>query len=247
MNKPLKSLSFFFICLGISLLHLSFGSKDAAGRQVAENALIDSGKVSPGVSVYDSLLLNQAGLSFAAFENAKKGWDKLRSQGKLANGSLITIVDFSQSSNHKRLYILDMENYKILFNTLVAHGKNTGKEWATHFSNKLSSYKSSPGFYVTGETYNGSNGYSLKLEGMESGINDKALQRAIVMHGADYVDESYISSLGFIGRSHGCPAIPAKQAKSIINTIKGGSCLYIHVPDQQYLSHSALLKDSSVS
>ncbi|MGZ8553713.1 MAG: murein L,D-transpeptidase catalytic domain family protein [Chitinophagaceae bacterium] len=247
MSKPLKTLRFLFICLGISLLHLSFGNKAVAEKQMAENALAESGKLSPGVSIYDSLMLDQSGLSLDAFVNAKKGWEKLRSQGKLANGSLITIVDFSQSSKSKRLYILDMENYKVLFNTLVAHGKNTGKEWATNFSNRLSSYKSSPGFYVTGETYMGSNGYSLKLDGMENGINDKALQRAIVMHGANYVDESYISSLGFIGRSHGCPAIPVKQAKSIINTIKGGTCLYIHVPDQKYLSHSALLQDSSIS
>lgn len=247
MNKPLKSLSLLFICLGISLLHLSFGNKSVAEKQVAENALLDSAKLLPGISIYDSLLLDQSGLSRDAFESAKKGWEKLRSQGKLANESLITIVDFTQSSNNKRLYILDMENYKVLFNTLVAHGRNTGKEWATNFSNRLSSNKSSPGFYVTGQTYMGSNGYSLKLDGMENGINDKALERAIVMHGADYVDESYISSRGFIGRSHGCPAVPAKEAKSIINTIKGGTCLYIHVPDQKYLSHSALLKDSLVS
>lgn len=247
MNKPLKSLSLLLICLGISLLHLSFGKKDAAGRETVQNKLVDPGKLSPVVSIYDSLMLDQAGLSRDAFENAKKGWEKLLSKGKLANKSLITIVDFSQSSNNKRMYIIDMENYKVLFNTLVAHGRNTGKEWATNFSNRLSSHKSSPGFYVTGQTYMGSNGYSLKLEGMENGINDKALQRAIVMHGADYVDESYISSRGFIGRSHGCPAVPAKQAKSIINTIKGGTCLYIHVPDPKYLSHSVLLKDSSVS
>lgn len=247
MNKPLKNLSLILICLAVSLLHLSFGNKEAAGTIAAQKSSMASGKLSDGISIYDSLLLDQSGLSREAFDNAKKGWDKLRSQGKLVNESLITIVDFSQSSNNKRLYILDMENYKVLFNTLVAHGKNTGKEWATRFSNRLSSYKSSPGFYVTGQTYMGSNGYSLKLDGMERGINDKALERAIVMHGADYVDESYISSLGFIGRSHGCPAVPARQAKSIINTIKDGTCLYIHVPDQKYLSHSVLLKDSLLS
>jgi hypothetical protein len=244
MKRPLKNLSLIFISLFISLLHLSFGNKNASA---SHDAAINSKKPSATTSVYDSLQLNLSGLNRDAFENARKGWEKLRSQGKLANQSVISIVDFSQSSNKKRLYVLDMENYKVLFNTLVAHGKNSGKEWATYFSNKLNSYKSSPGFYVTGQTYSGGNGYSLKLTGMENGINDKALQRAIVMHGADYVSESYISSRGYIGRSYGCPAVPAKEAKSIINTIKNGTCLYIHVPDQRYLSRSAILKDSPAS
>ncbi len=162
------------------------------------------------------------GLSREAFDNAKKGWEKLSGEGKLHNQSVIAIVDFSQPSTKKRLYVLDMENYKVLFNTLVAHGRNSGKEWAKYFSNKLSSYKSSPGFYITGQTYSGSNGYSLKLSGIENGINDKAMQRAIVMHGADYVNESFIASRGYIGRSQGCPAVPLKEAKSIINTLKMG-------------------------
>ena len=138
-----------------------------------------------------------------------------------------------------------MENYKVLFNTLVAHGRNSGKEWATKFSNQLSSYKSSPGFYITGQTYSGSNGYSLKLTGIENGINDKAFQRAIVMHGAGYVNESDIASQGYIGRSQGCPAVPLKDAKKIINTIKDGTCLYIYAPSPNYLSRSAMLNDST--
>ncbi|MGK2863672.1 MAG: murein L,D-transpeptidase catalytic domain family protein [Chitinophagaceae bacterium] len=195
-------------------------------------------------SVYDSLELNLSGLSRQAFDFAKIGWDKLRSDGKLDNQSVLSIVDFSQASDKKRLYVLDMENYKVLYNTWVAHGKNSGKEWASDFSNKPSSYKSSPGFYITGLTYNGSNGYSLKLDGIESGINDNAFQRAIVMHGADYVNESFINSRGYIGRSQGCPAVPVKEARPIINTIKNGACLYIHAPASKYLSRSLMLKDS---
>src|SRR5687768_5198485 len=180
MKISLKNLGPIFILLFISLLHLSFGDKNASGP-TSQNAIIDSTKFwETRVSVYDSLQLDLSGLNREAFENAKKGWEKLRSQGKLVNQSVISIVDFSQSSTRKRLYVLDMENYKVLFNTLVAHGRNSGKEWATNFSNKLSSYKSSPGFYITGQTYSGSNGYSLKLAGIENGINDKALQRAIV-------------------------------------------------------------------
>ena len=249
MKKSLKNFTFIIISLLISLLHLSFGNKNSfyptnSGQNAITDSILES---STPPSVYDSLQLDLSGLNREAFDNARKGWEKLRSQGKLANQSIISIVDFSQPSTKKRLYVLDMENYKVLFNTLVAHGKNSGKEWATYFSNNLSSYKSSPGFYVTGQTYSGSNGYSLKLNGMEGGINDHALQRAIVMHGADYVNESYIVSRGYIGRSYGCPAVPAKEAKSIINTIKDGTCLYIHVPDQNYLSRSGILKDTAVS
>jgi hypothetical protein len=247
MKISLKNLGPLFILLFISLLHLSFGNKNASGS-TSQNAIIDSLRISAArTSVYDSLQLDLSGLNREAFENARRGWEKLRSQGKLVNQSVISIVDFSQSSTRKRLYVLDMENYKVLFNTLVAHGRNSGKEWAINFSNKLSSNKSSPGFYITGQTYSGSNGYSLKLAGIENGINDKALQRAIVMHGADYVNESYIARRGYLGRSYGCPAVPVKEAKSIINTIKNGTCLYIHVPDQHYLFHSSILKDSSVS
>ena len=245
MKKPFKNVSLIFISLFISLLHLSFGNKNVY-EPLSPNTSVDStGLSATNISVYDSLQLDLSGLNRQAFDYARKGWEKLRSQGKLAGQSVISIVDFSQPSSKKRLYVLDMENYKVLFNTLVAHGRNSGKEWATKFSNQLSSYKSSPGFYITGQTYSGSNGYSLKLTGIENGINDKAFQRAIVMHGAGYVNESYIASQGYIGRSQGCPAVPLKDAKKIINTIKDGTCLYIYAPSPNYLSRSAMLNDST--
>lgn len=145
------------------------------------------------------------------------------------------------------MWVIDIENKKILFNSLVAHGKNTGEEFATAFSNTESSYQSSLGFYVTETTYNGSNGYSLKLLGMDAGYNDAALQRAIVMHGADYVSEDFIKSQKRIGRSWGCPAVPRALAKPIIDTIKGQNCLFIYYPDQQYLSESKWLKSEELS
>jgi len=250
MKRPQKNLSLIFTSLCISLLHLPFVFarpifEKGAGHPGKNDLTVDSRMAIPaGKSVYDSLQLDYSGLSRQAFDYATKGWEKLRNQGKLTNQSVITIVDFSQPSNKKRLYVLDMANYKVLFNTLVAHGRNSGKEWATIFSNQLSSYKSSPGFYITGQTYTGSNGFSLKLTGIENGINDKAIQRAIVMHGAGYVNESYIATRGFIGRSQGCPAVPLKDAKKIINTIKDGACLYIYTPSQNYLSRSVVLNDS---
>jgi len=195
-----------------------------------------------GKSVYDSLHLNVAGLSKQAFLYAQKGWQKLVAQGRVLNESVMAIIDFSQPSDRKRLYVLDMRNYKLLFNTLVAHGKNSGKQWATSFSNKPSSYKSSPGFYITQNTYNGSNGYSLKLEGIEPGINDKAAKRAIVMHGADYVSDSYIDAQGWIGRSEGCPAVPIAEVNNIIGAIKDGTCLFIYPGNKSYVSRSPILR-----
>ncbi len=248
MNRNLKSFYLILSSLFISLLHLPF----AFGKSVTKTRIKEKNAVMASInhstltegsykSVYDSLKLDLAGLSKQAFDYAKNGWEKLKSQGRLLNQSVIAIVDFSQPSTQKRLYVLDMNNYKVLYNTLVAHGRNSGKENARYFSNKSSSYKSSPGFYITGDTYNGSNGYSLRLDGIEKGINDNALSRAIVMHGADYVNEAYIASRGYIGRSQGCPAVPLKNAKAIINTLRNGACLYIYAPDQKYLSRSSML------
>ena len=196
-------------------------------------------------SLYDSLQLELSGLSREAFDLALRGREKLLGDGLLQNDSVIAIVDFSQPSSRKRLYILDLFHSQMLFNTLVAHGRNSGTEIATHFSNRPSSYQSSPGLYVTGLVYQGSNGYSLKLQGVEKGINDKAMQRAIVMHGAPYVNESFIAARGYLGRSMGCPAVPVAEARSIINTLRDGACLYIYTPDKKYSSRSVLLKDFS--
>lgn len=190
--------------------------------------------------VFDSLHK----LNPEAFEKAYLGFRNLQKAGQLdGNSHLLSICDFSLSSKQKRLWVIDLNEKKVLFNSLVAHGKNTGEEFATQFSNRESSYQSSIGFYITETTYTGSNGYSLKLLGMDRGYNDAALQRAIVMHGADYVSEDFIRSQNRIGRSWGCPAVPRELAAPIINTIKGKNCLFIYYPDQHYLSSSQWLKN----
>ena len=196
--------------------------------------------------IYSSISFeNSNTLSPEVFYKALLGFNNLKKAGKLPeNSHLISVCDFSLSSTQKRFWVIDLEKKKVLFNTLVAHGKNTGEEFAQKFSNTESSYQSSLGFYVTETTYNGSNGYSLKLLGMDPGYNDAALQRAIVMHGADYVSEDFIKSQKRIGRSWGCPAVPRALAQPIINTIKGQNCLFIYYPDQQYLSNSEWLKNS---
>lgn len=178
--------------------------------------------------VYDSLELDDQGLSHEAFTYAMNGFKKLDDEGVLQNDSVLTIIDFDQPSSQKRMYIIDVKNYKMLFNTWVAHGRNTGKEIAESFSNTNESHKSSLGFYITDQTYNGSKGYSLKLKGLEQNLNNNAMRRAIVIHGAPYVSESVINAQGYIGRSHGCPAIPTALTKPIIQTIKNGSCLFIY-------------------
>lgn len=182
-------------------------------------------------------------LKYDVFEKAINGFHQLKKGGKLKESSrLLTICDFSLSSNEKRLWIINTETGEILFNTLVAHGKNTGEEFAEKFSNTESSLQSSMGFYITDQTYFGENGYSLRLRGMDAGYNDAAERRAVVMHGANYVSEEFTKKHGRIGRSWGCPAIPRAVAKSIIDTIKEENCLFIYYPDQGYLSSSEWLK-----
>lgn len=192
-------------------------------------------------SIYNELALFQAGLKAEAFELAFKGYYKLLNEGLVNRSDVLTIADFSKSSSQNRLYIIDMAAGKLLYQTLVAHGRKSGLNYATDFSNKPESNKSSLGFYLTMQTYFGDNGYSLKLKGLEKGINDRAYDRAIVLHGSDYVTAKFASSNGFLGRSLGCPAVPAKLNKGIINTIKNGSVFFIYHPNKQYQEKSTVL------
>jgi hypothetical protein len=160
----------------------------------------------------------------------------------LANKKLISIIDYSKPSSEKRFFIIDVENHKLLYQTLVAHGKKSGYVNATKFSNKIGSHKSSLGFFRTGNSYFGLRGYSLQLEGLEKGINDNARQRGIIIHGANYVDERLANGNGVIGRSWGCPAISKKLSKEIINLLKGGSLLYIYADDEVYKENSVIAK-----
>lgn len=190
---------------------------------------------------YSEWNLTAAGLSKQAFTDAVKGYNYLQSKQLLNNTSVLTIVDYSKPSSQKRLYVLDMATGKILFNTLVAHGRNSGLEYATSFSNKEESHQTSLGFFVTQNTYNGGNGYSLKLKGCEKGINDKATERAIVMHGAAYANENFLQNNGYLGRSYGCPAVPEKINTKIIDAIKNGSCMFLYHPTKKYTTVSKIL------
>jgi hypothetical protein len=191
--------------------------------------------------LYDQMSLDSLGLSQDAFNYALKGYTDMVSNGEVKKSNLLSIVDFSLPSSKKRLFIIDVATGKLLFNTFVSHGRNSGKEMATEFSNDLNSFKSSLGFFVTGNTYSGEHGFSMRLEGIEAGINDNAYNRSIVMHAANYVNEKVVKAKGFLGRSLGCPAVPPSLHKAIINTIKGGSCLFLYSPDSFYISHSKML------
>lgn len=178
--------------------------------------------------------------TFESFLAAFEGYEQLKQQGKIEN-EILTIVDFSLSSTQERMWVIDMKTQKVILKSLVSHGRNSGAEYATDFSNENESYKSSLGFYITGETYTGKHGLSLRLDGMEYGINHNARSRAVVVHGADYVSKSFIKNTGRLGRSQGCPAVPYEVHKELIETIKGKSCIFIYHPSRTYVAKSKLV------
>lgn len=257
MNKSMiRKFYLLFSSFFIFVIHLLFvfaRVKPASGMaRKATMIVVDSSFASPAnknpsgrSNIYDSLKLSTLGLSKQAFDYALKGFNYLVEKGKVVNNNVISIADFSETSNKKRLFIIDLKNYKILFNTYVAHGQKSGKEYADNFSNTPNSLASSPGFYVTKETYTGAKGYCLRLEGEEAGINDQALNRGIVMHAAPYVNAALAQSRGFIGRSWGCPAVPPELHQQIINKIKNGTCLFLYTPNKNYISNSRILKDAA--
>ncbi len=194
-----------------------------------------------GDNLYNTINLITYGLSKQAFEYAWQGFQKLSEKNKLRRNKYLTICDFSQPSSKKRLYIIDIEKEQLITNTYVAHGKNSGGEYATKFSNTPESLQSSLGFYVTSNTYIGKHGLSLRINGVDPGYNDKAMERTIVIHGAEYVDPARAKAGVFMGRSWGCPAVPKNESTTIINTIKEGSCFFIYHTNKDYLQGSKIL------
>ncbi len=210
-------------------------------------ALLETSKVNLTVEeeivqVYTDFVENNTSVpDLDSFKNGMRGYYKLSDQNAFEK-NILTIIDFTLSSTKKRMWVLDMTNNKVLFNTVVAHGKNTGGEFATKFSNTVNSLQSSLGFYVTGETYFGKNGYSMFIDGMEKQFNSKARERYVVVHGASYANPSFVNKLGRLGRSYGCPALPTAVNDDIINVIKNKSVIYIHSTDKTYLKNSEMIK-----
>jgi hypothetical protein len=178
---------------------------------------------------------NVLGLAARAAECARR-------QGVLDGFNHLAVIDYSRPSTQPRLWVFDLRHSRLLFEELVAHGRNTGEGLAERFSNVEGSKMSSIGLYQAAETYYGSNGYSLRLHGLDPGFNDKALERAIVMHGAPYVSEAIAARFGRLGRSWGCPALRPEVARTVIDTLKGGSLLFAYYPDRKWLDESPHFK-----
>jgi len=192
-------------------------------------------------SLYGTIGLEKRGLDFAVFRYALIGYYNLKRRDAISKRGIISIIDYRKSCNEKRFYVIDLINKKLLYHTLVAHGRHSGEIYTREFSNEPGSLKSCLGFFVTGDTYDGDHGYSLRLYGKEKGFNDKARARRIIVHGAYYVRRSFIEQNGRIGRSQGCPALPAGPHIDIIDTIVGGTCLFQFYDDKKYLEKSSLL------
>lgn len=233
-----KTLLFMTLAVG-SLF--SNGAGDMARINVPQDIEIGSPEtVNTTRMFYDNLRLESV-VSYEAFEEALKGYISIENK----ENEILTLIDFSKPSNTKRLAIIDMKHGRLLDTSVVSHGQGSGSLYATKFSNQDGSHQSSLGFYLTAGTYSGGNGYSLKLIGLEKGYNDKALDRAIVMHGADYCTENVVGTSQRLGRSWGCPALPREKTHKIVDTIKGGSVLFIYADDRDYLAHSPVLSRAS--
>ncbi|MDF2158469.1 murein L,D-transpeptidase catalytic domain family protein [Algoriphagus sp. CAU 1675] len=207
---------------------------------IKENTTIINEIKDPVIEMYDELVSNtDEAPSPEVFRLAMEGYQKLSNELK---NQTLTIIDFSLPSTEKRMWIIDPIKAEVLLHSVVSHGRNSGDLMAVRFSNKPQSYQSSLGFYKTAETYQGKHGYSLRLDGLEKGFNDQARNRAIVIHGADYAQENFAKSVGRLGRSLGCPALPPHLSAQAINLIKEGSLLFIFGDDENYLNQSMLLQ-----
>ncbi|AZQ62842.1 murein L,D-transpeptidase catalytic domain family protein [Flammeovirga pectinis] len=217
-----------FKLLKLQFLFLFLFVNAFASNHIPKHNIVNTESENLILTFYTIADLESKGLSYDAFKEGVTGYLNLLNEGEIQNKKVLSIIDFSQPSNQKRLYIIDIEKSCLLLNTYVAHGVNSGMLYANKFSNILNSRQSSLGFYKASETYNGKYGLSLKLDGLEKNINHKARERAIVLHPAKYVSQNFINNNGYTGRSFGCPAVSYKDHQKIINYIKGGSVMFIY-------------------
>lgn len=196
-------------------------------------AAADARPAGDAVALAQQLAAVPGGPRRPVLEAALAAYQEAAQQGVLARRDLLTVIDYTRPSTERRLWVLDLVRGRVLFHELVAHGKNSGDNITRFFSNAHGSLMTSLGLFVTGAPYVGQNGYSLRLRGLEPGVNDNALDRAIVMHGASYVSTDIAAKLGRLGRSWGCPALPTRVARAIIDTIKGGSAIFAYGPATQ--------------
>ena len=232
MIVPDKSSHVTWVILVLSLLLLPAGG--SSGNEADLQAEI--------VTLYSEMEL-EGSFDFEPFKLAVVGYANLRDGGQLKKLTPLSIIDYTKPSTDKRMVIVDVAGGRLLYNALIAHGKNTGDNYAVNFSNEHETRMSSLGFYATGETYYGKRDYSLRLHGLEKDFNGNALDRGIVLHGAWYATQDFIDKYGRLGRSWGCPALPPDITVEIIDLIKEGSCLFIYFDDSTYLENSVFLDE----
>src|SRR6185437_282731 len=208
-----------------------FSSRFAERRLIALEA----------ATMFNEMQLKDSGLHEKALLYALLGYHRLLKRHFLRRTHVLSICDFSQSSGSRRMYVIDVRNHRLLYRTYVAHGINSGQEYASPFSNTFESCKSSLGFFVTRNAYFGRNGLSLRIDGLEKGFNDHARRRNIVIHGAPYVSERILRKYGVMGTTYGCPAIPEEMAAQVIPVLKNGTCFFVYFPSKRYLSRSRVL------
>jgi len=246
----------------VSMLNLGLSSAeslaipDGVALQAEENCLpenlaTDSDKYAAFddfvYDLYSTTCLGESGVTEEKLKLAITGYFNLLQSQQIKPKAPLTLVDYSQTSVKPRLFVIDLLEQIIEHESLVAHGRGSGGKVPRYFSNEHQSHKTSLGFYKTANTYIGQHGYSLRLDGLERGINDRARSRAIVMHGADYVSQAVCNEYGYLGRSWGCPSLPRGQSQSIISSIKNGSCMFLIGNDKNYLSRSELIDEYCAS
>jgi hypothetical protein len=220
---------------------LSLSMATAIGVAAESSATATSASRESTVRAFAAVPTLDSGVLRLALDAAACARDK----GAVENERLLTVIDYSKPSTEQRLWVLDLQSERVLYQELVAHGQGSGENFATRFSNQDGSHQTSLGLFRTADTYVGSNGYSLRLDGLEAGVNDKARDRAIVMHGAPYVNPATTKVVGRLGRSWGCPALRPAVARSVIDTIKEGSLVFSYYPDKQWLKSSSFLNGCS--
>ncbi len=239
-----RTLILLSLCLSVSMLGSANDPKP--GRPDQQTTPLANGNLVEILvhHLYETAHLEKYHLDESVLRYAFTGYLNLRGRGQILDKGILTVIDFSRPSTQKRLWIINVVKQKLLLYTYVAHGVNSGTNLATQFSNVPESFKSSLGFYVTAETYEGKHGLSLALDGAEPTINCKARERAIVLHGSDYVSAQHILSKGRLGRSQGCPAVPMDLKDKIIKLIKHRTALFIYYPDEDYLRKSTYLHNT---
>ena len=228
-RTPLKRLAAIGTLAVAALAPLRVAAQDGCGAK-------------PATAVVDALRKEAPSLNVEVLKLALTGVKCAAKRGLVPRNDLLTVIDYSLPSTQPRLFVFDLNSNRLLFNELVAHGKNSGENKTKFFSNVHGSLATSIGLYVTANTYFGNNGYSLRLKGLDEGFNDQAWERAIVMHGASYVSKKTAEALGRLGRSWGCPAVRAEIAKKLIDTVKGGTPVFAYYPDENWLKSSRFFR-----